>query len=246
MGSGPRSARTAPKPSRVRSAAESSSTSISAVEHLLQAAHVRVPVLLVRVEEGTRPLQTRRGVDDLLAMDGAAPALHLVLRVQRERRGRLLGRHGLIVRADAGLPQDLTESRGNARRRRGAGRLHELLMPTRPLFRLGRWGGNFSGRRSSSPRRRSRWTGSERRRGHALRARGDRAHSPRVADRRVDRARGGAHGARHRRLPQRELRQCARADHRALRHQRKSARSSCSDRSPAAWSRTSCSSRGHA
>jgi hypothetical protein len=37
-------------------------------------------------------------------VDRAAPALHLVLRVQRERRrGRLLGRHKRIVRADAGL-----------------------------------------------------------------------------------------------------------------------------------------------
>jgi len=37
-------------------------------------------------------------------VDGAAPALDLVLRVQRERRsGRLFGRHDRIVRADAGL-----------------------------------------------------------------------------------------------------------------------------------------------
>jgi predicted RNA-binding protein YlqC (UPF0109 family) len=36
-------------------------------------------------------------------VDGTAPALHLVLRVQRERRGRLLGRHNRIVRAYAGL-----------------------------------------------------------------------------------------------------------------------------------------------
>ena len=49
-----------------------------------------------------------------------------------------------------------------------------------------------------------------------LRARGDRARSARVADRRGDRARRRAHRAGHQRLPQRELRQRAGADHRAL------------------------------
>ena len=60
-------------------------------------------MLLVRVDEGTRPLEARRRVDDLLAVDCAAPALRLVLRVERQRRGRLLGCHIRIVRADAGL-----------------------------------------------------------------------------------------------------------------------------------------------
>ena len=62
------------------------------------------------------------------------------------------------------------------------------------------------------------------RRRHALRARGDFPHPPRLADRGVDRARGRAHGARHRRLPQRELRQRAGADRRALRRRREPAR----------------------
>ena len=66
------------------------------LEHLLEAAHVRVPVLLVRVDEGTRALEARRRVDDLLAVDGAAPALRLVLRMEGKRRGRLLGRHDLL------------------------------------------------------------------------------------------------------------------------------------------------------
>ena len=41
-----------------------------------------------------------------------------------------------------------------------------------------------------------------------------------MADRRGDRARGRAHGARHRRLPQRHVRQRAGADHRPVRRQR--------------------------
>ena len=73
------------------------------LEHPLQAAHVRVPVLLVDVDKRTRPLEARRRVDDLLAVNLAAPAFRLVLRVQGEGDGRLLGLHDLIVGAEAGL-----------------------------------------------------------------------------------------------------------------------------------------------
>ena len=50
-------------------------------------------------------------------------------------------------------------------------------------------------------------------------ARRVRAHSARLADRRGDRARRRAHRAGNRRVPQRDLRQRAGADHRAARHQ---------------------------
>src|SRR5919199_1442147 len=68
------------------------------VVHLLHAADVRVPELLVRVRERTRPLETRRRVHDLVAVNAAAPALELVLWPQRELACALsLGRHGGIV-----------------------------------------------------------------------------------------------------------------------------------------------------
>src|SRR5262249_47770079 len=54
------------------------------LEHLLHAAHEAVAVLLVRVDERARAVETRRGVDDLLAVDLALSALDLVLRPQRE------------------------------------------------------------------------------------------------------------------------------------------------------------------
>ena len=95
--------RTAPNPSRVRSAAVSISTSISASKTRCRQPMYRVPVLLVGVDEGTRPLETRRRVDDLLAVDLAAPALGLVLRMQGKRRGSRLRCHASIVGADAGL-----------------------------------------------------------------------------------------------------------------------------------------------
>jgi hypothetical protein len=43
-----------------------------------------VPELLERVHERTCPFETCGGVDDLVAVGGAAVALRLVLRVQRE------------------------------------------------------------------------------------------------------------------------------------------------------------------
>ena len=43
-----------------------------------------MPELLERVHERTRPLETRCRVDDLVAVGLAAPALGLVLRVQRK------------------------------------------------------------------------------------------------------------------------------------------------------------------
>ncbi len=54
--------------------------------HLLHAADVRVPELLVRVEERAGALDAGRRVDDLVAVHLAAPALDLVLGAQRQRR----------------------------------------------------------------------------------------------------------------------------------------------------------------
>ena len=67
-----------------------------------------------------------------------------------------------------------------------------------------------------------------------------RARPARVADRRGDRARRRAHRPRDRRLPERELRQRAGADHRPVRDP-DGCRMSSAARSPAASSRTSCS-----
>jgi len=52
-------------------------------EHLLHAADVRPPDLLVRVEERARTRDARARIDDLVAVDFAAPAPHLVLRPER-------------------------------------------------------------------------------------------------------------------------------------------------------------------
>src|SRR5438445_5640721 len=57
--------------------------------HLLHAPDVGVPELLVGVDERTRPLETGGGIDDLVAVDVAAPALELILRTER-KRGRAL------------------------------------------------------------------------------------------------------------------------------------------------------------
>ncbi len=73
------------------------------LEDLLQAPHVGVPVLGVRIGERTRPLEARRRVDDLLAVNLAAPALRLVLRMQWERRRRGLLVHSHIVGTNEGL-----------------------------------------------------------------------------------------------------------------------------------------------
>jgi len=54
------------------------------VEDLLHAADVGVPELFVRVEEGTATLGASCGVDHLVAMDTAAPAFDLVLRMKRK------------------------------------------------------------------------------------------------------------------------------------------------------------------
>ena len=103
IGSGARSARTAPNPSRLRSpCAQEIDVDLRLVD-LLEAAHVRVPVLLVRVHERARASQARSGIDDLLAVHLAEPALRLVLRMERERRRGLLGRHADIVRAVSAL-----------------------------------------------------------------------------------------------------------------------------------------------
>src|SRR5581483_1597488 len=70
------------------------------VVHLLHAADVRVAPRVVRVDERAAAGETRSGVDDLVAVDVAAAALRLVLRVQRQgRRNGLLRRHTGILRA---------------------------------------------------------------------------------------------------------------------------------------------------
>jgi hypothetical protein len=61
--------------------------------HLLHAADVRVAESLVRVDERTRAVEARPRIHDLVAVDLAAPALHLVLRMERELAGCL---HGLF------------------------------------------------------------------------------------------------------------------------------------------------------
>ena len=54
------------------------------VVHLLHAPDVRVPPRLVGVDERTRHPEARAGVDDLLAVDVAVAARHLVLDPERE------------------------------------------------------------------------------------------------------------------------------------------------------------------
>ena len=81
------------------------------------------------------------------------------------------------------------------------------------------------------------------RRDGRVRALRDRADPARVADRRGDRARSRAHGAGHRRLPERDLRERAGADHRAHRRPRGADRGRArlahrlGDREPAARAR---------
>src|SRR5690242_13521590 len=96
-------------------------------EDLHQAAHVRVPELLVGVAERAAALDAGARVDDLVAVDVAAAAFDLVLRAER-KLGRLGGRllaclHDWIVGAGHHPPQDLTTrgfgaSRGRACARR--------------------------------------------------------------------------------------------------------------------------------
>ena len=71
------------------------------VVDLLHAADVGVAPRLVRVDEGAAARETGARIDDLVAVDLAAAALHLVLRMERQGRrgGGLLWRHACIVRA---------------------------------------------------------------------------------------------------------------------------------------------------
>ena len=55
--------------------------------HLLHAADVRVPELLVRIDERAGAVDAGGRVDDLVAVHSAAPALDLVLRVEGQRLG---------------------------------------------------------------------------------------------------------------------------------------------------------------
>ena len=63
------------------------------VVDLLHAADVRVAPRLVGVDERAALREARAGVDDLVAVDVAAAALHLVLRVEGKCRSRLLLLH---------------------------------------------------------------------------------------------------------------------------------------------------------
>ena len=113
-----------------------------------------------------------------------------------------------------------------------------------PLARLAPWAGSSSGRRSSGPDRHRRPLRDRRRRRRSLRALRGGAHPAGLADRRGDRARGRAHGPGDRRLPERELRQRAGADHRAVRRLGRLARGRARVARSAASSRTSCSCSG--
>src|SRR3990170_541312 len=79
------------------------------VEHLLQAAHVRVLPRLVRVDERAGRPDARTWVDHLLAVDSAVAARHFVLYPERESlRGSVV--HATIVFLFDRRPQDLTNS----------------------------------------------------------------------------------------------------------------------------------------
>src|SRR5262249_49267931 len=72
------------------------------VVHLLHASDVGVPPCLIRVDERARATQARARVDDLVAVNAAAAALHLVLRTKRQcRRNDLLWCHVDIVRTSS-------------------------------------------------------------------------------------------------------------------------------------------------
>ena len=84
IGSGARLARTAPKPPPARlGLLEQVEVDLDVVD-LLHAADVRVPPRLVRVDERAGHAEARCGVDDLLAVDVAVAACHLVLDPERE------------------------------------------------------------------------------------------------------------------------------------------------------------------
>src|SRR5205823_8944160 len=89
------------------------------VEDLLHTTDVVVAELLVRVEEGATSLDACRRVDDLVAVDTAAPAFDLVLWVQRQLTRPAdevaLGLHDGILGELARAPQDLTTARRGSR-----------------------------------------------------------------------------------------------------------------------------------
>ena len=102
--------------------------------------------------------------------------------------------------------------------------LHERVAPIEE-DRLQHGGVGYSGRGATTPvglpgpgaARNLPSLHRRRRRRHALRLLGARARAARMAHRRGDRARCRAHGGRRRRLSQRLVRECAGADHRAVR-----------------------------
>ena len=108
-------------------------------EHLLHAPHVRVTPRLVRVDERARPLETRSGMDDLVAVDVAASALDLVLGMERKVGGSLRDlAHDGIVGCGDGLSARLDR---HARfRARAAACRADIPRATRSDGRVGRSG----------------------------------------------------------------------------------------------------------
>ena len=107
IGSGARRRGRAPNPPRGARPPEEVEVDLDVVD-LLHAADVGAPERLECVDERTRALETRRRVDDLVAVDLAAAALGLVLRTKRQ-----LGRARMTCsQPDRGQrpcrPQDLT------------------------------------------------------------------------------------------------------------------------------------------
>ncbi len=125
------------------------------VVDLLHAPDVRVPPRLVGVDERTRHPQARTGVDDLLAVDVAVAARHLVLDPERELDPCWSFLHDPIVFTVRHPPQDLTNSRfsGSGDTRADPdGRARPVCSLLRP------WYAEFSSVFSGSRRSRSRCT----------------------------------------------------------------------------------------
>src|SRR5262245_1413834 len=81
---------------------------------LLHTTDVRVAPRLVRVDERTAAREARAGIDDLVAMDVAPTAFHLLLRMQREGERQLLLMHVRHCGSVLYPVQDLTYTPGRA------------------------------------------------------------------------------------------------------------------------------------
>ena len=216
------------------------------VVDLLHAPDVRVAPRLVGVDERTRHPEARSGVDDLLAVDVAVAARHLVLDPERELDPCWSFLHDPIVFTVRHPPQDLTSRRfsgsGDTRRRiRMAPRQRSVAFSdrgTQGSLRVAR--ARAAHDRAALPRAPA---GDAR-----VRPRRALARPARLADRRGDGARRRAHGTGDRRLPQRDVRQRAGAHHRAdrrerwahggrarLTHGKRRSGTSCSSSAPRSW-----------